>query len=396
MIENRYDVVVIGSGPAGSTAARYAAKGGASVLILERDREPGIPVRCAEGVSHKGLAQFIKPDPKWIAVEIDAARIYAPDGTMLELHNIGAGYILERRIFDRELCNLACAEGAHMLTKADAIGLEYHNEQICGVRYRHLGQEHVVKCDLVIGADGVESRVGRWAGIDTACDLEDIETSIQYTMTNIDADQRYCEFFFGDHMAPGGYTWIFPKSKTAANVGLGLSGNMIKDHGPISYLDNFVQKRFPNGQINAIVCGGIPTGLPLKDMASERIMLAGDAARQVNPMTGGGIITAMFGGAKAGETAAMAVEKRDFSKKFLSRYYKEWDKALGANHRLMYKMKSKYLHYGDENLNRLIAMCNTLPTDKLTLREIFFQAIKKDPILVAELAKAFVVSKLNV
>ncbi len=396
MIENRYDVIVIGAGPAGSTAARYAAKGGASVLILERDREPGIPVRCAEGVSHRGLAPFIEPNPKWIAAEIDSARIYAPDGNMLELQNIGTGYILERRIFDRELCNLACAEGAHMLTKADAIGLEFDNDQICGVRIRHLGQERVIKCDLVIGADGVESRVGRWAGIDTACDMEDIETSVQYTLTNIDADQTYCEFYFGDHMAPGGYTWVFPKSKTTANVGLGLSGNMVTDRGPVPYLDEFVKNRYPNASINAIVCGGIPTGLPLKDMASERIMLAGDAARQVNPMTGGGIITAMFGGAKAGETAAMAVREKDFSKKFLKRYVKEWDKTLGANHRLMYKMKSKFLHFGDDNLNRLIAMCKTLPTDKLTLREIFFQAVKKDPILVAALAKDFVVSKLNV
>ncbi len=395
-LKAKYDVVVVGAGPAGSTAARYAAKGGAKVLILERDREPGIPVRCAEGVSHRGLAPFIEPNPKWIAAKIDSARIFAPDGNMLQLENIGTGYILERRIFDRELCNLACAEGAMMLTKADAIGLEFDNDQICGVRFRHLGNEHVVKCDIVIGADGVESRVGRWAGIKTACDMSDIETSVQYTLTNIDADQNYCEFYFGDQMAPGGYTWIFPKSKTSANVGLGLSGNRISEHGPVHYLDNFVKKRYPNGAINAIVCGGIPTGQPLKDMAAERIMLVGDAARQVNPMTGGGIITAMYGGAKAGEVAAEAVQKQDFSRKFLMNYKKRWDQKLGANHRLMHKFKEKFLFFGDENLNRLIATCKKMPRENLTLREIFFQAIKTDPVLVAQLAKDFVVSKLNV
>ncbi|MEA1972618.1 MAG: NAD(P)/FAD-dependent oxidoreductase, partial [Candidatus Cloacimonadota bacterium] len=120
ILKDKYDVVVVGAGPAGSVSARFAAESGASVLILERDREPGIPVRCAEGVSHAGIAPFIDIDTKWIATEIDVARLHSPDGNEVTMHNNGKGYVLDRRLFDTALCDLACDKGADLLTKADA------------------------------------------------------------------------------------------------------------------------------------------------------------------------------------------------------------------------------------------------------------------------------------
>ena len=127
MLKDRYDVVVIGAGPAGSVAARFAAENGVSVLVLERDREPGIPVRCAEGVSHKGIAPFIEIDERWIASTIEVARLHSPDGNEAHMLNNGTGYVLERRVFDAALCSLACKFGADLLTKADAIDLIWEN-----------------------------------------------------------------------------------------------------------------------------------------------------------------------------------------------------------------------------------------------------------------------------
>ena len=112
MVKDRYDIVVIGAGPAGSVAARFAAENGASVLMLERDREPGIPVRCAEGVSHNGIAPFIDIDKRWIASQIDIAKLTSPNNESAFMHNNGVGYVLERRIFDTALCELA-ANMAH-------------------------------------------------------------------------------------------------------------------------------------------------------------------------------------------------------------------------------------------------------------------------------------------
>jgi len=255
-IKDKYDVVVIGAGPSGSVAARFAAENGASVLILERDREPGIPVRCAEGVSHKGIEPFIDIDKRWIASTIDEARLHAPNGKHVDMFQNGTGYVLERRIFDTELCNLACKHGATLITKADATGIIFEDNKIQGVKYTHIGEKKTVKCNIVIGADGVESRVGRWAGIKTNVRLEDIDTCVQYTMANVDIKENRCEFYFGNEKCPGGYIWIFPKSNSTANIGLGIAGHLTDKKSPKEYLDEFVQERFPNASISYTVYGG--------------------------------------------------------------------------------------------------------------------------------------------
>ncbi|RLD56242.1 MAG: hypothetical protein DRJ01_15515 [Bacteroidetes bacterium] len=395
MIKQKYNVVVIGAGPAGSVSARFAVKNGVSVLILERDREPGIPVRCAEGVSHNGIAPFIKIDEKWIASKIEVAKLISPDNNSAILYNNGTGYVLERRIFDTELCKLACQDGADLLTKADAIDLVWENNEISGVKYKHFGKIKIVKCDIVIGADGIESRVGRWAGINTTLKIEDIDTCVQYTLTGLNLEDDACEFYFGRKISPGGYVWIFPKSNSTANVGIGIAGNFAAENNPKELLDKFIEQHFPEAKINYFVCGGVPTMSTLKEIVRNHIMLVGDAARQVNPITGGGIVQGMIAGKIAGEVAAEAVKKGEFNKKFLKKYRKEWDKNLGKNQNMMYSLKNKFLKMNDEKFNNIVKMCNKIPKDKFTLGSLFKEAIKDDPKMVMELAKSFIVNKLK-
>jgi digeranylgeranylglycerophospholipid reductase len=395
MIDNHYDIVVIGAGPAGSTAARFAAEKGAKVLILERDREPGIPVRCAEGVSHHGLKKFIEPDEKWIAARIDVAELVAPNGTSTKMYQNGTGYVLERRIFDTVLCNLACEKGATLLTKANATGLILENQQIKGVQYTQFGEDKEVFCHLVIGADGVESRVGRWAGINTTLALDDLDTCVQYTVTNIKIEPNTCRFFFGTNVSPGGYVWVFPKSATSANIGIGIAGNYAEQKGPKEYLDEFMAEHYPEGKINYTVCGGVPTAATLKDIAIDNLMLVGDAARQVNPITGGGIIQGMIAAKIAGTVAGNAVIEKRFDKKFLKTYLKEWNDELGKNQKIMYSMKEKFMTMNDERFNNLVKFCNSVPREDLTVAKLFKNAVKDDPKLVIDIAKAFVISKIK-
>ncbi|RLC52646.1 MAG: hypothetical protein DRZ79_00840 [Candidatus Cloacimonadota bacterium] len=395
MAEEKFDVVVVGAGPAGSVAARFAAENGASVLMLEREREPGIPVRCAEGVSHAGIAPFIEIDKRWIASTINVARLFSPNGEHAYMYNNGTGYVLERRLFDAALCEIACKKGAELRLRADAIDLVWENDQICGVKYRHRGEIKTVYCDIVIGADGVESRVGRWAGMKTAVMLEDIDTCYQYTLTNIDLQGDSVDFYFGNQISPGGYIWVFPKSQNTANVGIGISGHLAKNNPPKKLLDEFIGKHFPNAKKTYEVCGGVPTANTLKEIFRDRIMLVGDAARQVNPVTGGGIVQGMIAGSIAGKVAADAVKEKRFDKKFLKKYKKEWDKRLGHLQNLHYALKNKFFQLTDEKFNNIVEICKSIPPEKFTLKELFSSAVKGDPKLVAEIAKAFVVSKFK-
>ncbi len=395
MVQDRYDVVVVGAGPAGSVAARFAAENGASVLMLERDREPGIPVRCAEGVSHNGIAPFIDVDQHWIASRIDVAKLHSPNGKTAKMYNNGLGYVLERRVFDTALCELAAKHGAHLITKADALDLLWEDGKIAGVKYKYSGEIKEVKCDIVIGADGVESRVGRWAGIKTAVRLEDIDTCAQYTLTDIDIEKDTCEFYFGTKISPGGYIWIFPKSDNTANVGIGLSGHLSHTKGPKAYLDEFVQKRFPNAKITYTMYGGVPTAATLDEIVKDNIMLVGDAARQVNPITGGGVVQAMIAASIAGKVAAKAVKEKRFDVKFLKEYRKEWDKQLGKTQKTMFLMKEKFMNMNDERFNRIVEFCQKIPKDKFSLKALFTEALKGDPKLMIDVAKAFIVSKIK-
>ena len=395
VIKDYYDVIVIGGGPAGSVSARFAAENGASTLLIERDQGPGNPVRCAEGVSHAGISPFIDIDQKWISTKVEQARLYSPDGKYLDMFQNGTGYVLDRTLFDPALANLACQKGAQLLMKADAIGLIYTDDKITGVKIRYFNKIYNVKCKIVIGADGVESRVGRWAGIDTVLDLKDLDTCVQYTLTGIDVSSLRVDFFFGREVAPGGYIWIFPKSKNTANVGIGIAGDLAKDKSPKEYLDDFVQKKFPNASILRSVCGGVPTAKMLKKPIADNIILVGDAAHQVNPITGGGIVQVMIAGQFAGETAAEAIKANDCSEKFLKKYIKRWNSRLGANQNFMYSVKEKFMRMDNNRFNNLVKICSAIPPEKLTLKEFFKTIVKGDPMLILQVAKAFVSSKIK-
>lgn len=395
-IRKEYDVVAVGAGPGGSVAARFAAENNLSVLLLERDREPGIPVRCAEGISGGSLEKFINIKPEHIAATITKARLNTPDGNHLEMRTNFKGYILERRLFDADLCDLACEHGASMLTKADVTGLERLKDGKIKVNYRYHDKMREVVSKIVIGADGVESRVGRWAGLNTALKLSDISTSTQYTLSNINVDPELISFYFGNKIAPGGYLWVFPKSKTTANVGLGISGNFAKEKPAQQYLDDFVSRRFPEASITYKVYSGVPIACTLENIVADNVMLVGDAARQVNPITGGGIKQAMIAGKLAGEMAVQAIRKENYSAKFLKKYQQEWEKVLGSKHRFSYKIKEKVLAAPDERLNKIADICKGIPPENMTLSDLFKAVIKGDPKLVAEMASAFVLSKINV
>lgn len=388
-IADCYDAVVVGGGPAGCYAARVIAQCGLRVLVVEKDPRIGVPVRCAEGVGHAGLTEFFDPDPRWIAQRVERFRLVAPSGAYVDLaaRQQGFLYVLDRTVFDAHIAALAAEAGAQVVTGATAIGLTGGNGR--AVRLLDRGVQRTVGARLIIGADGVESRVGRWAGLKTACSPHDMESCAQVLMTGLDIDPQCACLYFGREVAPGGYAWVFPKGPSSANVGLGISGDFGRERNALSYLDAFVDRHFPKGTPARRTAGGVPCSGGLNHIVADGLMLVGDAAHQANPLSGGGIVNALKAARIAGSVAARALQEGDVSAKRLAEYPREWDRLLGRLHRSFYRIKESVFDLSDERLNRVAERTDALSPDRRTLRRLFTIALKSQPQLLPEIALVF-------
>ena len=395
-MKTMYDVLVIGAGPAGSIAAKTAAEKGLTVLLIEKRQAIGDPVRCAEGVSKEYLKKHVEIDKKWICADLKGARIYAPDGTKIEMAEEIAGgevgYVLERKIFDRALAEKASKAGAEVRVKTRAIGLIIEEDFVKGARLMQLGKEYDVHARIVIGADGIESKVGRWAGIDTSLKPIDIETCVQYLVAGVDINQEYCEFYIGNDLAPGGYIWIFPKGEGKANVGIGILGSKMGKFKPrpVDYLNSFLEKKFPHAKIVEMVFGGVPVSGSIEKTSTNGLILIGDAARQSDPITGGGILNAMDVGKIAGEAAFAAISAGDVSNEKLEEVYeKRWRSTTGHAIDLSLIVKNCFINLNDVDLNSLAFSLKDVKFERMSLLDLLHALFKANKKLLWDLRVLF-------
>ncbi len=246
-----------------------------------------------------------------------------------------------------------------------------------------------MKAKIVIGADGVESRIGRWAGLKTYVDFREMECCVQVTASNINVKDDTLYFYFGENVAPGGYFWIFPKVNGAANIGLGVSGMVGKKKSALSFLNNFMENNFPNSPILTSIAGGVPSTITLEKISAPGIMLVGDAARQVNPLSGGGIASGMIGGSIAGKIAAEAITNNSLD--HILTYDKAWHERLGKRHELFEKIKNGIYNFSDDKFNKIAHSFNKIPYEKRTLGKLFTTALFNQPSLLVDVAKIFII-----
>jgi digeranylgeranylglycerophospholipid reductase len=355
-----YDIIVIGSGPAGATTARFAATNGLSVLLVDKKQELGAPVQCSGAVSRTALEQAgVSVDDEFIQEAIYGFAIYNAKGEkkVIDYRGIkpgeyGAaegckplGYVIDRRRFDRYLATQAERAGATIWLKTEANGYRVLDAGSCEVDLIRFNTRITVKAKVVVGADGVQSQVGKWAGIKTHIKLSELASCLQFVVDGVATD-GLLEIVTGHEWAPGGYAWVFPKGHGYAEIGLGITRTMCTDNAQL-YLDKFLKTsffkdRFKNCRIIEIQGGGVPLAAPLKIQWADNLILVGDAARHVNSITGGGIHTALSGGKIAGEfLSALVKSGTPATACNLKGYHDKWLNAIGGNMWKLYNVKRK-------------------------------------------------------
>ncbi len=377
------DVVIVGAGPGGSMAAKYCAQGGMDTILIEKKAEIGAPLRCAEGVSKSWLDEVgIVPDKTWIRADMKGAIIKSTKGTSYQLDESKAGnevgYVLERHLFDKALARDAANAGAKIMMRTSCTGVIRENGKLVGIKAKSMGEEIEIRAKAVVAADGYESQVARWAGIDTTLKLSDIDSCIQYRMCNIDITPDYCEFVIGS-CAPGGYIWVFPKGEKIANVGIGVAGQLCtKGADAKYYLDKWIAEdpRFKNGQILEIMGGFVSTCPGLDCAIDDNIILVGDAARIIDPITGGGICHACRTGMYAGQVLAECNKTGDFSKKALQPYEKRWRDRMEDKLFRNWMAKEKLATLDDDTIDDIIKMIKTSKISNVTVYNLL-KAIKE-------------------
>ncbi|MDP3909224.1 MAG: NAD(P)/FAD-dependent oxidoreductase [Gemmatimonadales bacterium] len=387
------DVLVVGAGPAGSVAAWQARQAAPEldVVLLERDRAVGAPVRCAEGVGDAGLREFASPEgTDWAARKITRVIFLAPDGTEVKVAERNVGWVLDRTRFDAHLAAEARAAGAEVLVATEATGMSRNGDGRWHVRVKSGGIEETWRARVVIGADGVETMVGRWAGLDTRVPSRDMESCAQYVLQGIACDPDAIYLQFGDAIAPGGYAWIFPKGIGVANVGLGLVALKTNGRNARQYLDDWIDRRYPGAARTGYTVGGVIVHTTIKQTFTDGVLIAGDAAHMINPLSGGGIVNAMKAGRLAGCVAASAIREGDTGARRLSAYHHSWMDLLGDDHLKYYKIKQALEDLDDSFFNGLARTVNKIPEGKRSLGRIFTHALIKHPQLIPIAAKFFV------
>lgn len=379
------ECLVIGAGPAGSMAARELAARGIETVVIEKRQEIGAPKRCAEGVSKHGLEKLgIEIHKLGISRVIKGAALYSPSGkkVVMEGHDMD-GYVLERKVFEKHLASEAIKEGARYMIKTQAVRMERENGR-WNVGIRSLDGDDEIRAKLVIGADGVESKVGRWAGLKTLNRLTDYHSGIQFEMAGVNADENYIHLFFGNDVAPLGYAWIFPKA-FSSNVGLGILEKGAKMRA-YDYLKKFIEEHddiFKNASPIEINSGGVPVA-HFTGMVAEGVMLVGDAAQLVNPIHGGGITRAMHSSIMAAEVAGHALKEDDLSRERLEEYEKKWNDEYEETTSKLMKLRGFLEKLEDKDFEMLADMLEGEDIFKLTQAKLSFfvkKLIKKPSLL---------------
>ncbi len=313
MLKNVYDVVIVGSGPAGSKTAELAASFGLKVLVLEEHEEIGKPVQCT-GIDSYRILPLSGLDEDIVLNKVKKARFYAEDGNFLELESEKPVYVIDRHKLDKSIAKNAMKKGAEFITGSRFKGFKRESDFLIAE-----ATSGKYKTRLLVGADGPNSTVAKSANIELT---KDFLIGYQETIKD-DFKDNIVELWFGKNIAPDFFAWVVPESKQWARVGIASKTNSV------NHFRSFVKKRFGIIYDKKDILGGVIRYGIIKTSVSNNILLVGDAASHVKPYSGGGIIYGLTAAKIAALACKEAIVKKRFDEEFLKKEYdQKWRMIL--------------------------------------------------------------------
>jgi len=343
----KYDVAIVGAGPAGSTAAKFLSENGFKVLLIDKDKFPrdkpcggGLPVRVLERFKYIQEKDLIES-------YLFGGVAYSPS-LKYKVHVQKDEPILAvvlRKKFDFGLVKLAMDSGSVFSDgkRVKDVKISKNKAEVV------LGDGTSVDSQVVIGADGVRSTVSKKLGLHQGCNEFSICVFQEYNVGEETLDR-----FFGEnrcshiHTRVGrmaGYGWVFPK-KQHLNIGIGQRGGSKIKTNLLEAYKNYIktlekQRIIPENLGLGRYMGGIIPGAPLEKTYADKGIVIGDAAGLVNPMSGEGIHYAMYSGEIAAQVIAESLEIDDTSEQFLSKYEVNWKKEFGKDIKILLRPSKK-------------------------------------------------------
>ncbi len=363
---DNYDVIVAGAGLAGSLAAASAAKKGLKVLLLDRNKESEVGKKtnwgwvCGEAVAEEHL-NYVKSkfniDFKYPEIELKVDGIFALSPNLEHRYRFdGTGYVLDRPSFQHRLLECALASGAEYVQEFEVEAPMIENNFVVGVSGKNKAKEHQnIRAKIVIDALGVATSLRRKLPenpyVDREVDISDLEATGRY-LYEFDLDHEDLNFFdpksalihLDQNIAPGGYGWVFPKEKNMVNIGIGVQMESLNIRNKklnrkdtlITLMDEYVKRnpvlknlRLYNKNNNGKGYWSVAVRRQMESIVFNGYMGAGDSVAMPNPLSAGGIGSAMIAGILAGEHAASAIGNKDVSLKGLWKYNVDYNNAYG-------------------------------------------------------------------
>ncbi|RLG98792.1 NAD(P)/FAD-dependent oxidoreductase [Candidatus Bathyarchaeota archaeon] len=348
MVVEEADVAVVGAGPTGLIAAREASRRGVNVVVLEEHGEIGVPCHCAGLLSIEGLRRLgIPQDEKFVQNKVRGARFFSPSGLSFTVEKKeSVACVVDRRALDNFLAEQASGLGASIRTGFHA----EHLRRVDGGIVVLSGRGEALASRVVVDAEGVASRIVGEAGLKTlprGC----VFPALQFDFSGVSLNPDYVEVHLGSRVAPSFFAWVIPLREDAARVGLACKGA-----SPRTYLRRFIKRRFGSHghlQVLASRSGLVVTCGPIEKTYTDNMIVVGDAAGQVKPLTGGGVILGGECALIAGEVAAEAAGEGKTSKGFLERYERMWRRRFGLEFKVTGLARKVLNSLSDRTLDRL-------------------------------------------